>query len=124
MAGIRDVARNAGVSAEAAKNIFAAIVTMLGENADMIVKIQGFGSFRLVTRSGRTQVSPIINGGAPMEVGEMLGIKFHSSNLSKHRVNMAAKRRSRADATNKRLMENPPKAKAKTARAATKFQKR
>ncbi len=113
MSGLSEVCRNAGVSWADAKNIFAAIVTMLGAENGETVKIQGFGSFRVFVVPGRTVKSSVINGGVETEIKPALGIKFKASPLSKRRVNMAARRKSRDETTGKRLIDSPPRFAAK-----------
>lgn len=109
MAGIKDVARSAGVSPEVVKDIFAAMINMMGQDGSDSVKVQGFGSFRVNTIAARTVASPVINGGEPLALQPQLSIKFTPSALARRRLNKMAAQKLRAASANKRLIENPPK---------------
>lgn len=118
MAGLKEVARHAGVKPNVIKQVFAAMVTMMGEDNAVPIKIQGFGTFEVYTIPGRIVASPVINGGEPVQIQEQLGVKFHASDLAKRRINTAAERRVQQGKRMERIMADPPKKAAKKPIAA------
>lgn len=91
MAGIREIAKAAGLKAEVVSDVFEAVFQLVkgGEQ----VRVAGFGSFDRKTFPGRTVKSPVINEGAPTSFGETYRIAFRQSDQAKRRLNMSRKKR-------------------------------
>lgn len=98
MAGIKDIARGAGVRKEDVVDVFEEILRLVkrGETA----KIVGFGSFQKKSFPGRTITSSVINDGEPTQFGKSLRIAFKQSEGAKKRMNK--KRKSKATKTTKK----------------------
>jgi nucleoid DNA-binding protein len=56
MAGITDVAKQAGISEEAVKNVFGAMKKLTDKGEQ--VQIRGFGTFKVKTRAARVSQNP------------------------------------------------------------------
>ena len=117
MAGLREVAKNAGVTVDVARSLFAAVATMLGAGANS-VKIKGFGSFQIKTIPRREVASPAILDGQPFIIQEQLNVKFTLAPAAKHRINLMYARRRRAAAATADAMSSNPKKRAVRPRSA------
>lgn len=75
MAGINDIARKAGIDAKGVREVMAIIkdTVTCGEK----VQIQGFGTFRMKTRAGRTARNP--RTGETVQVPEKRVLTFKPS---------------------------------------------
>lgn len=91
MAGIRDIAKAAGVKPEEVSDVFEAVFQFI-RNGDQ-VRVSGFGSFDRKTFPGRTVESPVINDGKPTRYGKTYRIIFRTSDQAKRRLNMGLKKR-------------------------------
>lgn len=86
MAGIREVARHAGIQPGQAQDLFQAVATMLGSGDYDHITIKGFGTFRLKKVPSRVLQTPIIDGGKPIRTTEGHTIHFSPSDAAKGRV--------------------------------------
>lgn len=91
MAGIRDIAKAAGVKAEVVSDVFEAVFQFI--KAGEQVRVSGFGSFDRKTFPGRVVESPVINDGKPTRYGETYRITFRASDQAKRRLNIVLKKR-------------------------------
>lgn len=111
MAGIRDIAKAAGIKAEVVSDVFEAVFQLV--RAGEQVRVSGFGSFDRKTFAGRTVQSPVINDGKPTTYGETYRIGFRQSDQAKRRMNLSKKKREREA---KRREDATPKKKKKKGR--------
>lgn len=88
MPGGRALARAAGVKPEVIDDVFAAIVrlTRAGER----VSLRGFGAFWAGIHPGRTQITPLVEGGK-CTYGDRVIMKFKPSTALKQRMNRPRK---------------------------------
>lgn len=91
MAGVKELARNAGVRADKAQDLFQALLTMLGSGEYRRITIKGFGTFRLVPVRSRVLSTPIVADGAPIQTSAGHTIRFNPSDNAKARVTGLAK---------------------------------
>jgi nucleoid DNA-binding protein len=91
MAGIRDIAKAAGLKPEVVSDVFEAVFQLVKTGEQ--VRVAGFGSFDRKTYPGRTVQSPVINDGTPTSFGETYRIAFRQSDQAKRRLNMSRKKR-------------------------------
>jgi nucleoid DNA-binding protein len=91
MAGIRDIAKAAGVKAEVVSDVFEAVFQFI--KAGEQVRVSGFGSFDRKTFPGRVVESPVINDGKPTRYGETYRVTFRTSDQAKRRLNIVHKKR-------------------------------
>lgn len=89
MAGIRDIAKAAGVKPEDVTDVFEAVFK-LAKKGDP-VRIAGFGSFEKRKHPGRTISSPVINEGEETTYGPSYRIAFRQSDQCKRRLNRRKK---------------------------------
>lgn len=89
MAGIRDIAKAAGVKPEDVSDVFEAIFK-LAKKGDQ-VRVAGFGTFEKRSFPGRTLQSPVINDGEVTTYGPSYRIAFKQSDQCKRRLNRKKK---------------------------------
>lgn len=85
MAGIRDIAKAAGLKPEDVSDVFEAVFKLV--KAGELVRVQGFGSFEKKKFPGRTLTSPVINDGEPTTFGPSYRVAFKQSDQCKRRMN-------------------------------------
>lgn len=78
MAGIADVAKQAGVKEEQVKAVFKAVATMA---ADERVTIKGFGSFQFKTKAAHAGINPKTK--EPIQIPEKTTLKFSAAKPKK-----------------------------------------
>lgn len=91
MAGIRDIAKAAGVKPEDVSDIFEAIFKLAKSGEQ--VRVSGFGTFDKRKFPGRTLQSPVINDGEATTYGPSFRIAFKQSDQCKRRLNRKNKKR-------------------------------
>lgn len=91
MAGIRDIAKGAGVKTDVVVDIFEEIFRQVRRGET--VKVAGFGSFVKKMFPGRTQTSPVINNGKPFKFPDSYRLAFSSSVQAKKRLNLKRKKK-------------------------------
>lgn len=74
MAGIADVAKQAGIKVDEVKAAFTAVATLA---ADERVTIKGFGSFQFKTKAARTAKNP--KTGEAVQVPEKIVLAFKAA---------------------------------------------
>lgn len=74
MAGINEIAKQAGLKEEQARAVFSAVATLA---ADESVIVRGFGSFKTVTRKARTARNP--KTGEEVLVPEKIQLSFKAA---------------------------------------------
>jgi nucleoid DNA-binding protein len=84
VAGIKKLAKSAGVSPEAVEDVLSAIVRLA--RAGERVSLRGFGAFWSQLHPGRTQITPLVPGGAVTYSDRRL-LKFKPSLALKQRMN-------------------------------------
>jgi nucleoid DNA-binding protein len=84
VAGIKKLAKSAGVAPEAVEDILSAIVRFArtGER----VSLKGFGAFYSQLHPGRTQITPLVEGGKVTYTDRTI-LKFKPSKALKQRMN-------------------------------------
>jgi nucleoid DNA-binding protein len=88
MPGGRALARAAGVKPEVIDDVFAAIVRLTRDGAR--VSLRGFGAFWAGIHPGRTQITPLVEGGS-VTYGDRVIMKFKPSTALKQRMNRPRK---------------------------------
>lgn len=89
MAGIRDIAKSAGLKVEDVVDVFEAVF-QLAKSGEQ-VRVSGFGTFEKKKFPGRTLKSPVINDGEETTYGPSYRISFKSSEQCKRRLNRRSK---------------------------------
>ena len=107
MAGIRDIAKGAGVKTDVIVDIFEEIFRQIRRGET--VKIAGFGSFVKKMFPGRTQTSPVINDGKPFKFPDSFRLAFSSSVQAKKRLNMKRKKKKAGKKVKKKASKNKGK---------------
>lgn len=100
MAGLNDVAREAGLNpaedkktgkklntSEALEDFFNLIIKKCSEG--QTVRIKNFGTFRMRTMKGRTLKSPLMEGGE-ISFPDTQVLRFHQSGIAKGKLNELA----------------------------------
>jgi len=100
MAGIRDIAKAAGVKPEDVSDIFEAIFKLAKSGEQ--VRVSGFGTFDKRKFPGRTLQSPVINDGEATTYGPSFRIAFKQSDQCKRRLNRKNKKQVEEESTSKK----------------------
>lgn len=85
MAGGRALSKASGVPKSAIDDVFSAIVRLTRKGKR--VSIRGFGTFYAHLHRGRTQITPLVQGGK-VTYSDRLVLKFKPSLSAKQRMNL------------------------------------